>query len=141
MVARGLRGRCPRCGSGGVFRNFFDLHERCPSCGLKFEREPGYWVGAMVIITAVTVGVFITVLVGGIALTWPDVPWGWLLGVTVGANLAGIPAMSVPCGFSSDGLPIGLHLQAPAFAEALLLQAGHQYQQATDWHTRRPASS
>jgi len=59
---------------------------------------------------------------------------------TVGANLAGIPAMSVPCGFSSDGLPIGLHLQAPAFAEALLLQAGHQYQQATDWHTRRPAS-
>ena len=95
MVARGLRGRCPRCGSGGVFRNFFDLHERCPSCGLKFEREPGYWVGAMVIITAVTVGVFITVLVGGIALTWPEVPWGWLLGVTVGANLV-VPVLGYP---------------------------------------------
>jgi len=59
---------------------------------------------------------------------------------TVGANLAGIPAMSVPCGFSSDGLPIGLHLQAPAFEEARLLRVGHQYQQVTDWHTRRPAS-
>ena len=57
---------------------------------------------------------------------------------TVGANLAGIPAMSVPCGFSTAGLPIGLHLQGPAFAEARLLQVGHQYQQATDWHTRRP---
>jgi len=58
---------------------------------------------------------------------------------TVGTNLAGIPGISVPCGFTRDGLPIGLHLQAPAFEESRLLAAAHQFQQATDWHTRRPA--
>jgi aspartyl-tRNA(Asn)/glutamyl-tRNA(Gln) amidotransferase subunit A len=57
---------------------------------------------------------------------------------TVGANLAGIPAISLPCGFSGAGLPIGLHLQAPLFEEQRLLRAGHRFQQATDWHARRP---
>ena len=56
---------------------------------------------------------------------------------TIGANLAGLPAMSVPCGFA-DGLPVGLHLVAPHFAEADLLKAGHQYQLLTDWHARAP---
>lgn len=57
---------------------------------------------------------------------------------TVGSNLAGLPAMSVPCGFSRDGMPIGLHLQAPPLEEELLLRAAHMFQQATDWHLRRP---
>ncbi len=57
---------------------------------------------------------------------------------TVGANLAGIPGISVPCGFSGQGLPIGLHLQAPAFEEERLLRGAYMYQTATDWHTRRP---
>ena len=57
---------------------------------------------------------------------------------TVGANLAGIPGISVPCGLSSSGLPIGLQLQGPALGEEQLLQAAHLFQQATDWHTRRP---
>jgi aspartyl-tRNA(Asn)/glutamyl-tRNA(Gln) amidotransferase subunit A len=57
---------------------------------------------------------------------------------TVGANLAGIPAISLPCGFSDDGLPVGLHLQGPALAEAQLLQAAAAYQRATEWHKRRP---
>ena len=56
---------------------------------------------------------------------------------TVGANLAGIPALSMPCGFSSSGLPIGLQLQAPPLGEVPLLQAGAMFQAATDWHTRR----
>ena len=56
---------------------------------------------------------------------------------TVSANLAGIPAISIPCGFS-DGLPIGLQLQGPAFGESSLLQAAHTYQQNTNWHLRRP---
>ena len=56
---------------------------------------------------------------------------------TIGANLAGLPAMSVPCGFA-EGLPVGLHLVAPHFAEADLLKTGHQYQLLTDWHTRSP---
>jgi aspartyl-tRNA(Asn)/glutamyl-tRNA(Gln) amidotransferase subunit A len=58
---------------------------------------------------------------------------------TVSANLAGIAGISIPCGFSSAGLPIGLQLQAPTFGEPLLLRAAHHFQQQTDHHTRRPA--
>jgi len=57
---------------------------------------------------------------------------------TVGANLAGLPGMSIPCGFSSKGLPIGLHLQGPPFAEEQLLRAAFMYQTVTDWHRRQP---
>ncbi len=56
---------------------------------------------------------------------------------TIGANLAGLPAMSVPCGFV-DGLPVGLHLVGAHFAEETLLRCAHQYEQQTDWHTVRP---
>jgi aspartyl-tRNA(Asn)/glutamyl-tRNA(Gln) amidotransferase subunit A len=47
--------------------------------------------------------------------------------------------MSIPCGFTRDGRPIGLQLHGPAFAEAALLAVGHRFQQATDWHARVPA--
>lgn len=56
---------------------------------------------------------------------------------TVSANLAGIAGISVPCGFSRGGLPIGLQLQGPPLGEEALLRAACMYQQATDWHTRR----
>jgi aspartyl-tRNA(Asn)/glutamyl-tRNA(Gln) amidotransferase subunit A len=57
---------------------------------------------------------------------------------TVGANLAGIPAISLPCGFSSDRLPIGIQLQGAALSEELLLQAAGAYQGQTTWHSQRP---
>ncbi len=60
---------------------------------------------------------------------------------TVSANLAGIGALSAPCGFSKSGLPIGLQLQAPPFEEDRLLRAAQMFQRATDWHARRPALS
>jgi len=56
---------------------------------------------------------------------------------TIGANLAGLPALSTPCGLV-DGLPVGLHLVGPHFAEERLLQVAHQYQQDTHWHTLAP---
>lgn len=56
---------------------------------------------------------------------------------TIGANLAGLPGMSVPCGFA-DGLPVGLQLLGPHFAEETLLACAHQYQQLTDWHLQGP---
>jgi len=56
---------------------------------------------------------------------------------TIGANLAGLPGMSVPCGFV-DGLPVGLHLVGHHFEEQTLLRFAHQYQQVTDWHTTCP---
>jgi aspartyl-tRNA(Asn)/glutamyl-tRNA(Gln) amidotransferase subunit A len=57
---------------------------------------------------------------------------------TVGANLAGLPGVSVPCGFTPRGMPVGLQIQAAAFREELLLQAGAFYQRETDWHRRLP---
>jgi aspartyl-tRNA(Asn)/glutamyl-tRNA(Gln) amidotransferase subunit A len=56
---------------------------------------------------------------------------------TIGANLAGLPGLSMPCGFI-DGLPMGLQLIGPHFSESRLLNAAHQYQQASDWHSRAP---
>jgi aspartyl-tRNA(Asn)/glutamyl-tRNA(Gln) amidotransferase subunit A len=57
---------------------------------------------------------------------------------TTAANLAGIPAISLPCGFSAAGLPIGLQLMAPPLEETRLLQVARLYERETDWHTRRP---
>ncbi|MBL8850388.1 MAG: Asp-tRNA(Asn)/Glu-tRNA(Gln) amidotransferase subunit GatA, partial [Planctomycetaceae bacterium] len=57
---------------------------------------------------------------------------------TLTANLAGLPAISIPCGFSTAGLPIGLHLTAAPLQEELLLRAGRMHERETDWHTRRP---
>jgi aspartyl-tRNA(Asn)/glutamyl-tRNA(Gln) amidotransferase subunit A len=56
---------------------------------------------------------------------------------TIAANLAGLPALSMPCGMVS-GLPVGMQLIGRDFDEARLLNVAHRYQQATDWHTRRP---
>jgi len=58
---------------------------------------------------------------------------------TVAPNLAGMPALSIPCGFGAEGLPVGLHLVGDYFAEARLLGIAHRFQQATDWHARVPA--
>lgn len=57
---------------------------------------------------------------------------------TISANLAGLPGLSIPCGHNAGNLPIGLQLLGKAFDEATLLAAGHQYQQATDHHSRFP---
>jgi len=54
------------------------------------------------------------------------------------STLAGLPGVNLPCGFSKEGLPIGMQIIGPQFSEELLFQAGHTYEQATDWHKRRP---
>ena len=59
---------------------------------------------------------------------------------TVAGNLTGTPAISIPCGFDRNGLPIGLQIQGNYFAEGLILNAAHRFQQATDWHRREPAA-
>ena len=60
---------------------------------------------------------------------------------TIAVNLAGLPGLSHPAGFGADGMPVGLQLIGGYFAEARLLNVAHQYQQATDWHQRRPGSA
>ena len=57
---------------------------------------------------------------------------------TIASNLAGTPAISIPCGFDAKGLPIGLQIQGAAFDEARILNVAHRYQQATDWNRRVP---
>jgi aspartyl-tRNA(Asn)/glutamyl-tRNA(Gln) amidotransferase subunit A len=57
---------------------------------------------------------------------------------TIAVNLAGLPGMSLPCGFDGLGLPIGLQLIGDYFSEARMLNVAHQYQLATDWHLRTP---
>ncbi|MFM1826982.1 MAG: glutamyl-tRNA(Gln) amidotransferase, subunit, partial [Pseudomonadota bacterium] len=62
---------------------------------------------------------------------------------TLGASLAGLPAMSVPCGFQSENalmLPVGLQIIAPRFDEARLLAVAHAFQQQTDWHKQQAPS-
>lgn len=58
--------------------------------------------------------------------------------LTLPANVAGIPSLSVPCGFTSKGLPVGLQVIGPHWSEPLLLQAGAAYERATEWHKMHP---
>ncbi|MDP2929474.1 MAG: Asp-tRNA(Asn)/Glu-tRNA(Gln) amidotransferase subunit GatA [Candidatus Omnitrophota bacterium] len=57
---------------------------------------------------------------------------------TISANLAGLPAISIPCGFSKDSLPIGLHMMAKPFDEEVLFRAAYTFEQNTDFHKRKP---
>jgi aspartyl-tRNA(Asn)/glutamyl-tRNA(Gln) amidotransferase subunit A len=57
---------------------------------------------------------------------------------TIAANLAGIPAVSIPCGFDEENLPIGLQILTPAFTEDKLLRIARMYEAQVDWHTRKP---
>jgi aspartyl-tRNA(Asn)/glutamyl-tRNA(Gln) amidotransferase subunit A len=57
---------------------------------------------------------------------------------TIAVNLAGLPGMSIPCGFDAKGLPVGLQIIGNYFREAQMLQMAHQYQLGTDWHMRAP---
>ena len=58
---------------------------------------------------------------------------------TIPGSLAGLPGMSIPCGFGAEGRPVGLQLMADHLQEARLLGVAHRYQQTTDWHRRVPA--
>lgn len=57
---------------------------------------------------------------------------------TISCNLAGLPGISIPCGFAKGGLPLGMQLMAPPLEEGRLFQLGHAYEQSTEWHLRKP---
>ena len=58
---------------------------------------------------------------------------------TIAANLAGVPAISIPCGFDENNLPIGLQILSPAFSEDRLLRIARMFEKQTDWHEKKPA--
>jgi uncharacterized protein (DUF983 family) len=73
-LLRGFRKRCPRCAARDGFRSWFQLKSACPRCGLRFEKEEGGFLGAMVLNYLVTLAVWVLTLVIGLVLTVPDVP-------------------------------------------------------------------
>lgn len=74
ILWRGFTRRCARCGSGHLFRHYFTMVEDCPRCGLHFEREPGYFTGALAINIVAVGGLFAIVFVALLVATVPDVP-------------------------------------------------------------------
>lgn len=85
--ARALLRRCPRCGTAGIFTGWWSLAASCPGCGLRYEREEGYWLGAIAINTGATIVAFAAVLVGSMVATWPTPPWGGIAVATIAVNL------------------------------------------------------
>jgi uncharacterized protein (DUF983 family) len=75
MLWRGMRRRCPRCGTGRLFRRWFTMVERCPGCGYRFQREEGFQLGGYVVNFGVTEGLVCLVVAGYIlaAAANPDV--------------------------------------------------------------------
>lgn len=95
VLIRGLTKRCPWCGRGKLFRHWFTLPERCPRCGLRFEREEGAFLGSLAINFGVTSLAFIAVLVTWIALTLPDPPVVLITVASVGTALV-LPLVIYP---------------------------------------------
>ena len=86
MLGRAFRRECPRCGTD-AFTSWFTMKEACSNCGHRFEREPGYWVGAVIINTTIVFATFLIVFGGLVLATWPEVPWVTVLVVTAIANV------------------------------------------------------
>jgi uncharacterized protein (DUF983 family) len=83
MLWRGLTRRCARCGSGKLFRGWFKMVDDCPRCGLHFEREAGYFAGALAINLILVGGLFAIVFITMLVLTVPDIPVGLTLAVCI----------------------------------------------------------
>jgi uncharacterized protein (DUF983 family) len=95
LLARALRRRCPRCGHKKVFSGYYRLVDRCPRCQHLYAREPGYWVGAIIVNLAVTEVLFGVFFVGGIFATAPEVPWLPLLVIGAVTNVL-VPLLFFP---------------------------------------------
>lgn len=67
--------RCPICGSKGIWKSFGQTVDNCPVCGYRYEREEGYWAGGLIVNMGFAILLFLLILLGGMLITWPDVPW------------------------------------------------------------------
>ena len=86
LIGRGLAKKCPVCGRGKVFESWFKMRDRCPSCGYGFEREEGYWVGALIVNIAFAEAWFAVLFVTVLLATAPDVAWMPLLVIALVTN-------------------------------------------------------
>jgi uncharacterized protein (DUF983 family) len=95
MFLRGCLKHCPVCGQGHLFRRWFRMIERCPRCGLRFQRIEGHWSGDLGINTIVSFGALFVTLIVGFAVTYPDVPGVPLFACAVGVGLI-VPVLFFP---------------------------------------------
>lgn len=79
MMLRGLVHRCPACGGRRIFRRWFNMESRCPTCTLQFERVEGHWIGSLGLSTTVVFGTMLIVLLAGSMLGYPHPPFRELL--------------------------------------------------------------
>src|SRR5689334_22701285 len=86
-----LARRCPRCGEGKVYCGLVSMNATCPVCGLRFEREPGYFVGSMYVSYFFAMIVLGTLTFAGYLL-WPEVDLGWIV---LGAIVLFIPLVPI----------------------------------------------
>lgn len=89
ILVRGFTRRCPRCGSGRLFRHWVSMVSDCPRCGLHFERESGYWAGALAINFICTGGLLMVALISLLVATIPEVPVVPILAVLVPIAILG----------------------------------------------------
>ena len=95
MMWRGLTRRCARCGGGKLFRRYWTMVDDCPTCGLHFEREAGYWTGALAINTILVGGAFALTFIVTLILTVPDIPVVPVLAILLPIVLIG-PLVTYP---------------------------------------------
>lgn len=76
LTARGLALRCPRCGSGSIFRSWWSLKPACPRCGFLLDRgEPDFWIGGYAVNLVLAELIVTLILLAVVLVTWPEVPW------------------------------------------------------------------
>ena len=95
MLGRGLGRRGAVCGEGLLYRRYFELADRRPGCGFRFERREGQFVGAVGLSTIVTFGLVLVVVVMGSVLTAPDIPVGPLVAIAVAVAIV-VPVLFHP---------------------------------------------
>jgi uncharacterized protein (DUF983 family) len=83
VICRGLLKRCPRCGESKLFHHWFTMALRCPTCAYYFERDSGYWSGAVALNGVTTTALFLAIVAAVLSFTWPYVPTFPLLIVAV----------------------------------------------------------
>jgi uncharacterized protein (DUF983 family) len=88
MLRRGMLKRCPRCGGGKLYDGWFRMKERCPTCGMRFEREPGFFVGAYLINFAITEGLLFLAVMGFVLVAANDGNRGLTVPLVVGLVVA-----------------------------------------------------
>jgi uncharacterized protein (DUF983 family) len=125
MVGRALLRRCPRCGGAGWFTGWFAKVDRCRTCGYRYERQPGFLLGALTMNTIVTFGVVALVLIVGIVASYPDIAMVPILAVALPLAVI-VPIVFYPFSYTLWAvIDLRMHpLEAAEVADAAAHAAG-----------------